>query len=81
MNYAEAKTILKRDLDIMIKNKSFPDWIEAIKTAIITLGAIEQIQRERNIAIEQLHELGWELGEKTELIKHRIIQTLTEESR
>ena len=79
MDYAEAKTILKRDLDIMIENKSLPDSIEAIKTAIIALGAIEQIQLERNLAIEQLHELEGELGEKTELIKYRIIQTLTEE--
>lgn len=81
MNYAEAKKILKRDLDIMIENKPLPDSIEATKAAIIVLGAIEQIQLERNLAIEQLHELGGELGEKTELIKYRIIQTLTEESR
>ena len=38
MDYTEAKkTILKRDLGIMIKNKSLPDSIEATKAAIIVL--------------------------------------------
>lgn len=37
MNYAEAKKILKRDLDIMIENKPLPDSIEATKAAIIVL--------------------------------------------
>lgn len=58
MNYAEAKKILKRDLDIMIENKPLSDSIEATKAAIIVLWAIEQIQWKRNLAIEQLHELG-----------------------
>lgn len=62
MDYIEAKKILERDLNIMVENNSLPDGIEAMKTAIIVLGAIEQ-----------LHELGGELGEKTELIKHHII--------
>lgn len=73
MDYTEAKKILKRDLNIMVENNSLPDGIEAMKTAIIALGAIEQIQWERDLAIEQLHGLGGELGEKTELIKHHII--------
>ena len=58
MDYTEAKKILKRDLNIMVENNSLPDWIEAMKTAIIVLGAIEQIKWERDLAIEQLHELG-----------------------
>ena len=73
MNYTEAKKILKRYLNIMIENNSLPDGIEAMNTAIIVLGAIEQIRWERDLAIEQLHELGGELGEKTDLIKRHII--------
>lgn len=36
--------------------------------------AYDQVSWERNLAIEQLTELGGELGEKTELIKKRIIE-------
>lgn len=64
MNFQEARKILQRDLDILIENKSLPDGIEAMKTAIMALGAIEQIRWERDVAIEQLHELGYEFGEK-----------------
>lgn len=42
MSFSEAKKIIKRDLDIMIKNKALPDGIEAMKTAIIALDMAEQ---------------------------------------
>ena len=37
---------------------------ESIKVAISALGAIDQYKRERDIAVEQLKELGYQLGEK-----------------
>ena len=37
---------------------------EALDIAITTLGAIEQIKWERDIAIQQLNELGYQFGEK-----------------
>ena len=64
MNNEEAKKILKRDLDIMIKNKCLPDGIESMKIAISALGAIEQYKWERDVAISQLEELGLGLGQK-----------------
>lgn len=42
MSFSEAKKIIKRDLDIMVKNKALPDGIEAMKTAIIALDMAEQ---------------------------------------
>ena len=37
---------------------------EAVNMAINALGAIDQIQWERDLAIKQLHDLGYGLGEK-----------------
>lgn len=34
----------------------------------------EQLRWERDIAIEQLHSLGGEFGEKTELIEQKVIE-------
>lgn len=42
---------------------------EEYRDTISYLGAFEQIRWERDIAIGQLHELGYELGEK---IKEKI---------
>lgn len=39
-------------------------YIQAIDHAINCVGAIEQIKWERDIAIQQLNELGYEFGEK-----------------
>ena len=72
MNNKEAQKILQRDLAILIKNKSLPDGIEAMKVAISALGAIEQFRFERDIAIEQLRELGLELGIKTYEVQQAI---------
>ena len=72
MNNQEAKKILQRDLAILIENKSLPDSIEAMKVAISALGAIEQFTFERDIAIEQLRELGLELGIKTDEVQQAI---------
>lgn len=46
------------------KQKFPPDTIEALETAKTILGAYDQVRKERDIAIEQLRELGYELGEK-----------------
>lgn len=42
MSFSEAKKIIKRDLDIMVKNKALPDEIEAMKTAIVALDMVER---------------------------------------
>lgn len=42
MSFSEAKKIIKRDLDIMVKNKALPDGIEAMKTAIVALDMVER---------------------------------------
>lgn len=39
-------------------------YIQAIDHAINCVGAIEQIRAERDIAIQQLNELGYGFGEK-----------------
>ena len=72
MNNQEAKKILQRDLAIMIENKCLPDDIETIKIAISALGAIEQFRWERDIAIEQLSELGLGLGQKVDHVKEAL---------
>ena len=38
--------------------------VQAIDHAINCVGAIEQIKWERDIAIQQLNELGYQFGEK-----------------
>lgn len=45
---------------------------EAFDAAAMALGAIDQIRLERDIAIEQLNELGLELGEKVDHVKEII---------
>lgn len=40
------------------------DYSQALDHAINCVGAIEQIKWERDIAIQQLNELGYQFGEK-----------------
>ena len=40
------------------------EYIQALSHAINCVGAIEQIKWERDIAIQQLNELGYQFGEK-----------------
>ena len=46
--------------------------IEALKVAATVLGAFEQIKWERDVAIEQLNELGLSLGQKVDHVKEAI---------
>ena len=78
MNNQEAKKILQRDLEILIENKSLPDGIEAMKVAISALGAIEQFRWERDVAFEQLKELGTQFGLKTDGMKAVNLDELAE---
>lgn len=48
------------------------EWLEELKELRIKTKTYDQIVWERNLAIEQLEELGGLFGEKTELIKARI---------
>ena len=41
-----------------------PETLEALEMAKMCLGSIQQIQWERDVAIKQLNELGYEFGEK-----------------
>ena len=51
--------------------------IEALKVAVNALGAIEQIIWERDVAIEQLNELGLSLGQKVDDVKVINLNELT----
>ena len=62
---------IKHEIDWMLKNYKFAfddifsnKDIQAIDHAITCVGAIEQIKWERDIAIQQLNELGYQFGEK-----------------
>ena len=50
-----------QEINKQLKND---EVVKAIDHAINCVGAIEQIKWERDIAISQLHELGYDLGEK-----------------
>ena len=54
---------IKDEDDIKYCNFS-KKYIQAIDHAINCVGAIEQIKWERDIAISQLNELGYQFGEK-----------------
>ena len=47
-----------------LKNSVDETILQALSHAITCVGAIEQIKWERDIAIQQLNELGYEFGEK-----------------
>ena len=51
------------DFDYEFK-KEKEEYIQALDLAIAQIQVNEQIRRERDIAIDQLHELGYEFGEK-----------------
>ena len=53
----EVIEIIKRDYNTDITK-------QALDHAINCVGAIEQIKWERDIAIQQLNELGYQFGEK-----------------
>ena len=62
---------IKHEIEDMLKKfpKVFDDVfsekdIQALDHAINCVGAIEQIKWERDIAIQQLNELGYQFGEK-----------------
>ena len=46
--------------------------VQALDHAINCVGAIDQIKWERDIAIQQLNELGLDLGQKTDKVKRAI---------
>ena len=59
-----AKRILQETIDDMYITESNHVQYEAMKIAVDALGAYSQVKRERDIAIQQLHDLGVEFGEK-----------------
>ena len=54
---------IREEQDIKYNNFS-EKYKQAIDHAINCVGAIEQIKWERDIAIQQLNELGYQFGEK-----------------
>ena len=60
MKPEEAIETLKRNYP----SECFEQLREAVDMAISALGVIDQYRWERDIAVEQLKELGYELGEK-----------------
>ena len=62
---------IKYEIEYMLKNypKVFEDEfsekdIKAIDYALTIIGAFDTVKWERDIAIEQLHDLGYEFGQK-----------------
>ena len=55
--------VLERMQEINKQLKNY-DVVQALDHAINCVGAIEQIRAERDIAIQQLNELGYQFGEK-----------------
>ena len=53
--------------------------VQALDHAITCVGAIEQIRAERDIAIQQLNELGYQFGEKVKPDEHENIEQLRAE--
>lgn len=64
MNCKQAKEILQKQADDMVVMDQNQLQYAALKTAINILGAYNQVKWERDIAIQQLHDLGVEFGEK-----------------
>ena len=56
--------ILKNLAFIGTKDTNADEISQALSHAINCVGAIEQIKWERDIAIQQLNELGYQFGEK-----------------
>lgn len=61
MTQEEAISVIKTEIGQFIIDEK---WKNALALAISALGAIDQYRWERDIAVEQLKELGYELGEK-----------------
>ena len=59
-----AKRILQETSDDMYITESNHVQYEAMKIAVDALSAYNQVKWERDIAIQQLHDLGVEFGEK-----------------
>ena len=57
----------QKEVSVIIRDKQLflsDEMLQALGLAINCIGALPQIQWERDIAIDQLHELGYEFGEK-----------------
>ena len=70
--------ILKNLTCVVPKDKA-DETKQAIDHAINCVGAIEQIKWERDIAIQQLNELGYQLGEKVKPDEHENVKQLRAE--
>ena len=67
MTAQEAIKMLKYNSNVIhktINGETDINEVEALDMAITALGAIEQIQWERDVAIKQLNDLGYGLSEK-----------------
>lgn len=67
MTAQEAIKMLKYNSNVIhktINGETDINEVEALDMAITALGAIDQIQWERDVAIKQLNDLGYGLGEK-----------------
>ena len=64
MNCILSKRILQETIDNMYITESNHVQYAAMKIAVDALGAYNQVKWERDIAIQQLHDLGVEFGER-----------------
>ena len=64
MDYKQAYNEIESLCKFGKKELFIPETLKALEIAKTVLGSIEQIIWERDMAITQLKELGYELGEK-----------------
>ena len=64
MDYKQAYNEIESLWKFGKKELFIPETLKALEIAKTVLGSIEQIIWERDMAITQLKELGYELGEK-----------------
>ena len=65
-NYWKRKYEMHKNNPSPIIREPYKRKVESLDHAINCVGAIEQIKWERDIAIQQLNELGYQFGEKVE---------------
>ena len=78
MKPKQAIEVLERmqEINKQLKND---EVVQALDHAINCVGAIEQIKWERDIAIQQLNELGYQFGEKVKPDEHENVKQLRAE--
>lgn len=68
-----------QDGELLVDIDELVNEILVINSNNISIETYKQVAHERDIAIEQLHELGYEFGEKIDLPQHPVIKKVSSE--